>query len=61
MENAKFPVPEAEAEKLDVVEERLEVQPVLQKLDDAIRANPWPYVAGAALLGFLCGAALSRR
>ena len=61
MKDATFPVPEQEAEKLDDVVETLAQQPAIQKFQDALRANPWPYIGGAALLGFLCGAVLMRR
>ena len=43
------------------VEETLEQQPALQKFKDAIRAQPWAFIGGAAVLGFLCGTAMSRR
>jgi len=56
--DAKFPVPEEEAHKLDYVEHSLAQQPLVQKLGEAVRAQPWPFVVGAALLGFLCGLAL---
>ena len=61
MDETKFPVPEAEAEKLHVVEETLADQPAMRKMDDAIRSGPWPYIAAAITLGFVVGAALSRR
>ncbi len=61
MQQTKFPVPEEEAHKLDYVEEALEAQPLVQKLDDSVRSQPWLYMTGALVLGFCCGYMLSSR
>jgi hypothetical protein len=60
MDEKTFAIPEEEAHKLDYVQETLTAQPLVQKVDDAIRAQPWPYVAGALALGICCGYALTR-
>ncbi|HKQ39184.1 MAG TPA: DUF883 C-terminal domain-containing protein [Verrucomicrobiae bacterium] len=61
MNNAEFPLPEAEVHKLDDVEEKLAQQPAIEKFKDAVRARPWAFVGAAAFLGFLCGSALTKR
>jgi hypothetical protein len=61
MQDAKFPVPEPEVQKLDFVEDQLAHQPAIQKLDDSIRSQPWLYLTGALVLGVLSGWAIGRR
>ena len=61
MEEAKFPVPENEAHKLDAVVQTLQRQPVMAKIDDSVRSQPWPFVLGAFAIGLLCSVSCARR
>jgi hypothetical protein len=48
-----FPVPEPETAKLDDVTNQLRHQPAYAKLNDFIRANPWPCVLAAFVLALI--------
>ena len=61
MNETEFPLPEAEANKLNRIETTLAAQPRSQKLSDAVRADPWRYAALAMALGVCCGVAIARR
>lgn len=61
MQESKLPIPEHEAHKLDAVVHSLRQQPLMRKLDDSVRSQPWPFVIGAFAVGLLCSVGCARR
>ena len=47
-----FPLPPLETSKLEEVRQTLRHQPPYDQLKDFVRANPWPCVLVALVLGF---------
>jgi ElaB/YqjD/DUF883 family membrane-anchored ribosome-binding protein len=56
-----FPLPQTVTHQLEEIQDELKHQPILVRARDHIRANPWPHVLGAAMVGVIIGIFLARR